>query len=181
MYLRIMSYTIDWLINTYMGFFKEYGMAEDNIREEFEAWKNKTQRDDVKDFLWYVFQQMVLIIPQQTFPHTEQQHRLLKNVYFKMWELRRIFEGKKANHIMKLKLFHEIKANYFQASTPLKVEVISGGCCPFCDSLDGKLYSFEEVLKEQPLASSRCTQKSGCTCTYAFVPQRDANGRLILD
>ena len=174
-----MSYTIDWLVKKYMSFFTEYGITEQNIREQYEVWKNKSNRDDAKHYLWFVFQQMVILIPTQTEQDSPRQHRLLRDVYFKMGEFMVTIEKKNGNHVKHLMLYHEIKGNDYQSTIELKIRIISGHCCPFCDALDKRELTFEEVLNDQPLASNKCTRQYGCNCTYAYFPQRDAAGNVI--
>jgi hypothetical protein len=176
-----MTQTIDWLVQAYMPFFRIYGMTEENVRDTFEEWKQQSKNDSVKDYLWYVFQQMLQIIPTQVSPDTEAYHDLIKAVYKQMWEFLVRVENKAGNHIKKQMHYHELELWKIQSRYKQVVEIISGQCCPYCDSLNGKTFSFDEILKLQPLASKQCTRKWGCNCCYVVIGVRDVEGRLIMD
>jgi hypothetical protein len=175
-----MTYDIDWLISSYMPFFKKFGMNEPNLRAEYEIWKGKTKNDRVKDYLWYIFQEMLMAVAKQ-FKTEKDFYTYNRDIYFKMWEFRIRVEKKKDNRL--LQSIHEcdVRLYMIDISYQFKVEMITGHCCSYCDSLDGKQVTPEDYLQNKYLASDQCTRESGCNCTVTSVSIRDANGRLILN
>ena len=51
-----------------------------------------------------------------------------------------------------------------------KVDILAdSSSCERCLELDGKVFSIDDALKENPLPVERCTHKYGCRCTYLPV------------
>jgi len=64
---------------------------------------------------------------------------------------------------------HEIQeimalGSVFSSRSVSAVKVVSGGCCPPCDALDDRCYSFSQALNELPIP--RVCTASWCTCTW---------------
>lgn len=168
---------LDWLITEYMPFFSEFGMTEENVRGYYETW-SKNRPALIKDYLWFIFQSLLYESAKQS--KTEQELYKYQNmIYMEMLWFRRKVEKVKANEILQLALASLVRKTISETNFQLKVEIISGHCCPYCDNLNQHMFSSEEVLKNQYLGSRDCTNPQGCNCTYAFVPMRDEDDNLI--
>jgi hypothetical protein len=171
------EYTIDWMLKNYMSFFQEFGMDETNIRHNFPIW-SKNRPPLVKDYLWYIFQLLLIESAKQSMG---EQALLLnqRKIYATMLDFRRRIEHKPANEILQLMLKADVRRNQLESSVKYKVVIISGNCCPYCNSLNEKQFEFEEVLANQYLGSIHCTRERGCICAYGYEALRDKNSRLI--
>lgn len=178
--MAIKKITLDWIIDNYMEYFKQFQLTEQNIRTYFEEWKSGKDVVLPKDFLWHIFQLIVQAIAKQA---TSEEQLCLKNmeVYWKMWEFLVKVENRNGDHVLRSKFKNELRLWQLEEKTfKQQVEIISGHCCPFCNSLDGKIMSIEEALESQPLASKQCTRKWGCNCCYSVTGVRDSEGRLVM-
>jgi hypothetical protein len=173
------EFTIDWLVQKYLRFFDKFGMTEEDIRTHYEEWKEKSENDSVKDYLWYLFQVLLGETAKQI-NNDADFHKNNFEIYSRMWELRVLIEEKKDNQLVRLR--EESRVMGEAASLPFVVEaqVISGHCCPYCDDLDQKTFAVEEVLRNHFIGSNECTREWGCNCRYQTVPKWDAEGNAIL-
>lgn len=167
---------LDWVIKTYMPFFSQFGMTEENVRNYYIVWSGNRPALP-KDYVWFIFQKLLFETAKQS--KTEQELYKYQNIiYSEMVWFRRRVENTKANEILQLSLSALIRKSISEVDFQIKIEIISGHCCSYCDKLNGQLFSTEDVLKNQYLGSAKCSNTKGCNCTYAFVPQRDKNGNL---
>jgi hypothetical protein len=172
--------TLEWIIEKYLSYFQTFHLTEDALRTYYSQFKSLLPTASDGDFLWHVFQLIVKEIAKQS--HSEEQlYRLNEGVYLKMWEYLVTVENKNGNHVMRLHNENQLRLWQLQFQLKFKwhIVIISGHCCPYCDSLDEKELTFEEALEQQPLASKHCTRELGCNCCYVTRASRDANGRLI--
>lgn len=162
-------FDIEWVIRNYLPFFSEFGMTEQSLRDSYITWSSKRPKL-AKDYVWFLFQNLLF----ETAKQSETQQELFKHhntIYSEMLLFRRKIERKKANEILQLFLSNLIKKTIAETNFILKVQIISGHCCPYCDSLNGQITSVEETLKKMQLGSKNCSNLKGCNCTYAFVPK----------
>ena len=171
-------WTIERVAKEYLPFFTKFGVTESEIYKLYHSW-DLTQKKDIKDFVWYLFQSILENVGRSSSSLTEL-HSKQKEIYSQMLFFRRKFYKAKANEILQLFLESDIESHFAETSLILKIEIISGYCCPYCNELNGKVFSYKEVMENKYLGSQKCTNELGCNCTYAFQPQRDKNGRLIL-
>ena len=128
---------LDWLIKKYMPFFQQFGMEEKNIRSHYLKW-SENRPALVKDYLWFIFQQLLFESAKQS--HSESD--LYKNqviIYSEMLDFRRRIEKAKANEILQLRFEAEIRQVTSDTNLLLEIEIISGYCCPYCDSLNNQI------------------------------------------
>jgi len=100
---------------------------------------------------------------------------MLEITYFKMAnqlkeEKGSVKEIKKLKKLgNKMKLIHhqnELK-NYFRSSVVRGVEILADqSSCKKCKKLDGKEFSLQKALKENPLPVNDCEHYYGCRCVY---------------
>ena len=174
---KINDLTIDSVLKKYALFFSKYGLTESKIRNGYKVWSGSgTTR--VNDYVWHLFQSLLLETAKQS--HTAAELYLnQRDIYFEMLYFRRKYEKDKANEILQLFLNAGLNKTLVETSLDLKVEIISGHCCEYCNSLNQKMYEPSDVIKNQYLGSNKCSNPKGCNCTYGFVPTRDSNDRLI--
>ncbi|WP_157687452.1 hypothetical protein [Pedobacter psychrophilus] len=137
------------------------------------------QKCSVNDFVWSLFQQLLIISASKAKSEYEL-YRSQWEIYASMLNFRRNFEKSKANEILQLHLNAYIQMSNFENRLDLKCEVLSGFCCDYCDSLNGVKFEINDVIKNQYLASTKCTNEKGCNCCYGLVPERDSQGFAIV-
>lgn len=172
------EWTLDTIITKYSSFFIQFGLNELHIRKSYENW-NKGESQNIKDFLWFLFQSLLYNVENNSSSEVDKYSKQ-RIIYLQMVDFKRRFEKKKANEILQLFFETDIKLNFTRSNISLKAMIVSGCCCPYCDSLNQKTFTCEEVLNKKYLGSINCTNERGCNCCYAFVSQRDEKGRLIL-
>lgn len=170
----------DRAIKSYGQTFESYGLSISELNRRFEKNLKQNQNSSSKDFIWSQFQELLLKAGQQAKSEYELYEGQWK-IYAAMLDFRRRIEKSKANEILQLHLKAYVQMSNAQSRLNLKCKIISGACCEFCDSLNGKKYEIDEVLGKQFLGSENCTNERGCNCCYALVPERDSNNRLILN
>lgn len=169
-------WTIDRVVKEYLSFFTKFGVTESEIHESYHSW-DLTQTKDVKDFVWYLFQSILEDVGRSS-SSLRELHSKQRDIYYQMLFFRRKFGKAKANEILQLFLESDIESNFANTNLSLKIKIISGYCCPYCNELNGKVFSYKEVMENKYLGSQKCTNEHGCNCTYAYIPQRDKNGKL---
>lgn len=170
--------TINWIITNYLDYLKQFQLDEISIRHHFDEWK-KEKKAKANKYLWYIFEKVREAISKQATSEI-QRCRLNAELFKKMWEYKIKIENKNANDILKLQFENQLHVLKLEQTVyRLEIEVISGHCCLFCNSLNGKKLSLEEALSKQPLASDQCTRQWGCNCCYAENFARDSNNRFI--
>lgn len=170
---------IDWIITNQMNFLEKFGLYESVIRQYYEDWKKLQPEASANDYLWHVFQTLLDSVVEK-FNTEEQLYELNFEIYSKMREFLVKVEKRNANHILKMMNENQLRLWKIRANFKSEVEIISGHCCEFCDSLNNKRISFEEAIEKRYLASKNCTNKYGCNCCYSQVSVKDENGNLIL-
>jgi hypothetical protein len=170
--------TLDWMINNYLDFFKEFGMEEDNIRSHFEYWA-QNRKPLVADFLWYTFNYLHKEIATRPIP-LEIRADYNWKLNLKMYEFVRKIENRNANHLYRLVWEAKIIYSYYQ-SFPIKqlINIYSKGCCSYCEQFYGLQVEMDDVLKNRYIGSRHCTRDKGCSCIYTTTGARDENGRLL--
>ena len=170
---------INWLLKNYSELFNEVGITNNSIIEYQIDYQSKTGNDSILNFLWSLFN--ISLVTSAKNAKTEY------DLHFKNWKLyaamlqfRRKHEKSKANEILQLQLKSGLLMSNAQSNTKLVVEVISGHCCEYCNSLDTKVFPIDDVLKNQYLGSDSCTNPNGCNCCYAELCAKDENGKIIM-
>jgi len=170
---------IEWVIKNHFPFLQKFGLDEAKIREHYEVWKVGKISISINNYFWYILQNIIAAIPVQV-SSEEQMYQLNYDTYFIMWEFLAYVESKNANHVKKLMHQNELKLwRLKQTNFKVEVVIISKGCCDYCESLNGKLISFEEALDKEYLASDKCSREKGCNCCYSVLNSIDENGELI--
>ncbi len=171
--------TIEWLINNHLPFLEKFGLDEKKIRDYYETWKVGKQSISINDYFWHILQKIIEQIAVQSQDEI-QACELNIETYFIMWNFLRKVERKNANHVFKAMQLNKLRLAELQ-SGPYKKEVIflSGHCCPYCNELNGKKFSFEEMIQGEYLGSSNCTNEYGCNCIFVTQSCRDEQGRFI--
>jgi hypothetical protein len=82
------------------------------------------------------------------------------------------------NKEIRADILRQLKANYYE-SLKCDVIIISGHCCPYCNSLNDNKFPIEEIFEDMKVQTDKCTRNKGCNCCVAFEPLRDKVGRLI--
>jgi hypothetical protein len=164
--------TIDWIIDNYIDFFKDYGIDEKFIRSGYEGYLAGKPEILPRDFLWAIFNHLLMQCAEQC-KTKEQLYRHQRDIYSQMLGFERRHENKKAHQMVKTYIMSDINYNLAISDSPLMVEVIGGHCCPYCDKLSGKTYSIPEIKKSFPIANSKCTNPYGCNCGIAVIPDDD--------
>ena len=173
------EFTIDWLLQKYARFFETFGMSEDDIRLHFEEWKEKTDKESVKDYLWYLLQVLLGETAKQVTNEADF-HKNNFEIYARMWELRVLIEEVRDNQLVRLREESRVMGEVASLPFVVDVQVLSGHCCPYCDALDQQTFSVEDVLRNHFIGSEKCTREWGCNCRYQTVPKWDAEGNAIL-
>jgi hypothetical protein len=173
-----MTYDLDWLFTNYLDFFKVYGMEESDVRNHFQKWKESRKAPTVNDYLWYIFNHLQMETAKQA-SNEVQLYSSLRLIDMNMAMFLKLHEKRNANHIMRSMFRNDILLNEAQSNIKLQVKIVSGACCPHCDSFNEKIMTIEEALENLPIASDICTKHLGCNCGLAYVPVRDTFGRIV--
>jgi len=174
------SITFERFVRKYGNIFNSYGISNTELNEKYQNYLTQKGKGRINDYVWSQFQELLLIAAGKS--NTEYEfYKGQWEIYLSMADFRRRIEKSKANEIWSLMLNAKLRMHLSQSSVRLykKIVVSSGHCCEYCDSLNNKQFEIEDVLENQYLGSTNCTREYGCNCGYAFVPQRDKNGRLI--
>ena len=174
-----MDYNIDWLISDYGKFLEKFGLDESSVRQHYPEWQSRAGGGSAKDYLWYLFQ----VILGETAKQVKDPVDLEKNnleLYSAMWFFRTHVEGQKADALQQL--INDTKVRLWQLELPFyfKVKMVSGNCCPYCNSLNGQLFEASDILNHEAFLVGDCTNDKGCNCTIAPVAERDDAGKIVL-
>lgn len=170
---------INWLLKNYSELFNGIGITNNSIIEYQKDYQSKTSNDNVLNFLWSLFNRSLIVSAQNAKTEYDLHFQNWK-LYAAMLQFRRKYEKSKANEILKLQLKSGLLMSDAQSDVKLIVEVMSGHCCEFCNSLDNKVFPIADVLKNQYLGSDSCTNPKGCNCCYAALCAKDDNGKFIM-
>lgn len=105
---------------------------------------------------------------------TEKDYGKLSSSYY---ELALILEeeGREYFHVLKLSSIMRLKELRKQGWK--EVEILSCGCCSYCESLNGKRLTIEQALKELPIPHRDCPHENTVFCTCSYEPA----GELPID
>ena len=170
--------SIDWLLTTYMPFFETLKMDRPNLEFVYNQWKELHPNSRANDFIWYIFNELLLIIAKQAKTELEL-YKYQRDVYFEMVFFLKKIESRNANHILKPYTYCVLKVAKFSPLF-LKAEVIADPRCEVCKTLK-YLAPIDQALTDRIIPLENCPNPLGCTCSYAFVSERDENGKLILN
>jgi hypothetical protein len=169
-----MTYDLNWLVENYASFFEKFGIGQNALRQHFDEWKEKTGRDSVKDYLWYLFHVLLGETEKQVTTASDL-HRNLHEIYLLMLEFRVNIEGQKDNQLVQLIIKNRIRQWQEDLPYPFRLQAVSINCCSYCESINGQIFEAEQVLQNPHFASEQCTKESGCSCGYIPVAVMDTN------
>ncbi|PKQ46245.1 hypothetical protein [Confluentibacter flavum] len=140
------------------------------------------------DFLWLLFNKSILINGEM-FGQTGDELLFYQNnynLYINMAYFRRE-EGassKIVRKFMRLGFESQNKADKLSAKKSIfkmKVTAITNinGTCEYAKSVHAKEYEVDNFLNECHIATDKCTNEFGCSCTFALSPLRDEKGHFI--
>lgn len=167
---------IEWVIKNYSSFFENFKMDEANVITVYNDWKLMNPNKRINDFIWAMFNELLLRIAKQAKTETEL-YKYQRIVYGEMVYFLKRIESRNANYIVKL--FQNCVLNE-AALSPLflKAEVLTDSRCEVCKNFK-YIAPIEQALKDSVIPLNNCPNPLGCTCCYAFQSERDKNGRLI--
>lgn len=143
----------------------------------FETYKTKQSQASVNDFIWYIFNILLSENSRQS-TNIDKLYETKIEILLKMWEFVKRYEGKKGNDI--LQDVEKIRMEKYKLLPfKVKLKIVSGHCCSFCDALKDKEFTIEEYLQQQPIGSDNCTRDGGCNCRTIAEAIRDASGELV--
>jgi hypothetical protein len=175
----ILKFSLEWVVKYYLDFLMKFGIDEKELTKRYYEFHSAKIQLNNKDFIWYIFQNLLLensnIIKSET-----EFYRNLRDIYFQMVYFRRKHEKTKANEILQLAFEAELKINENESRLDLEVVIISGHCCDYCDSLNNKKFTLKEVFDKKFLGSENCKNERGCNCCYALIAKQDENGFAII-
>lgn len=177
----MVTYTLEKMLTDYRHIYDHFGMNEYNILCQFGVWAKK-RSPIVSDYAWYIFNMLLEKNAEITDNERDREYRNAM-LYGAMVYFRREVENADRASINKIQRpFNTSTLNYqlmdLGQAGHFLIEIVSGQCCPFCDTLDGRKYEIEDYLKNEYLASPKCTRESGCNCCFSLLPKRDKNGHL---
>jgi len=150
---------------------------ESIVRKYFTNYIKKKPNSSKEDFLWALLQFLLI----KTSKTAKDEYEMYKNhsyIYFNMARFRMDYENEKDHRLFQLGINNQIKS-YGGTGYEMQVRVISGHCCEYCDSLNGKRFDLDYAIKNKPFDLEKCTREFGCNCGTAGVPKKDKDGRLI--
>ena len=163
-----MTYSIDWLVQHYASFFDSFGIESRTLVSHFAEWKEKSNSDSVRDYLWYLFHVLLGETKKQITNATDY-HRNLHEIYLKMLEFRVSVEEQKDNQLVQLIIRNKIQQWQYELPYPFHLQAISLNCCPYCERINGQFFEPEQVIEDPYFASAHCTNEQGCSCGYIPV------------
>lgn len=174
------KFSLEWILDKYSWFFESIKIPDRLVQDKYSDYFKSQPNGNGKDFLWSLFQ-FLIIETSETSNNMQEIYRIHERIYYEMASFRRKHEKIRANEILRLGF-----DSYLQGCEPSrffieKVEIISGGCCEYCDSLNGKRMDLEVARKNRYLASEQCTREYGCNCCYGYSAERDSDGNLIIN
>lgn len=174
------KFSLEWILDEYSYFFNMINIPISLVREKYIEFSEKQTNNNGKDFLWSLFQFLII----ETSNNSKDEHEMYsrhEQIYYKMTSFRRKYENSKSNDILQLGFDSYLNSLEPIGNIRMKVQIISGHCCDYCNSLNGKRIDLEDAKKNRYLASEKCTREYGCNCCYGYSPELDENGNLIFE
>lgn len=169
--------TIDTMLHNYINWFSKFQMDEGNIRRVYETYTIKQPQSSVNDSTWHIFNILLGESVSQN-NNIDKLYQTQIEILLKMLEFVKRYERRKGNDI--LQKVEKIRMEQYKLFPfEIKVKIIPGQCCSFCDALKNKEFTIKEYLQQQPVGSDNCIRDSGCNCRTMAEGVRDASGRLI--
>ena len=131
---------------------RDVGFTENVIYER------RRHSTNIKDALWSICNERLL-------ENRKQNKWNDAIILYQLMEWLLVLEGRSANHIVKKRLYLQLQQYKKQGVSLIIIVVPLEESCEACRALDGKEYSIDEALKEQPLPPEGCTCLR-CLCTY---------------
>lgn len=166
-----MTYDLAWLVKNYADFFSDFGIEQPVLLAHYDEWKLQSNDRSVTGYLWYLFH-VLLGETQKQMTNRVDYHRNLHDIYVKMLEFRVGVEKQNGNKIVQAIIKNRILQWQLEMAAPFRLQAISLDCCAFCESINGKDFSPEEVLENPHFASDQCSKEGACSCGYSSITQK---------
>lgn len=163
-----MTKDLDWLVKEYGAFFEKFGIDKGAIQAHYEEWKEQSGQSAVTDYLWYLFHVLSGETKKQV-DNPSDLHRNLHEIYLLMLEFRVNVEGQKDNALVQLIIKNRIRQWQAELPYPFHLQAVSLNCCSHCESINGQVFTPEQVMHNTHFATQDCTKETGCSCGYMPV------------
>jgi len=173
--------TLKWAFKKHLqpyvlSFFK---VDESFVKSYYNSYIKEQPNGDKYNFLWALYQHLIIETSKLDLTIYELNHAH-SMIYFHMATFRRTYEDVLANDIFQLALDCSVNSYEPVDGFKMAVSIITAtDCCDYCNSMNGKRIDIEDMLLNKPYQAIICTNNRGCRTTFAYVPSRDKNGRLI--
>ena len=85
------KFSLEWILDEYSSFFNSIKIPEDLIREKFIEFFEKQPKSNGKDFLWSLFQ-FIIIETSDNSKDVREMHSSHEQIQYQMARFRRIYE-----------------------------------------------------------------------------------------
>lgn len=155
---------------------KVIGLNEQQLEEDFKQYQKMQPDATVKDYMWSLFNRMIL--------NTAGDYSTQSGIYHSMAAFVAEYDGKNGNKYKRKSLAQEVNKAQMEAvrssqSAVWELEIIADPDCEHAKYLDGNKLPITNDLV-LPLANDNCTREF-CRCTTSIVPKRDEDGRIIFN
>lgn len=153
---------------------KVLGLSEQQLDEDFKQYQKMQPDASVKDYMWSLFNRMIL--------NTAGNYLTQSGIYHSMAVFVAEYDGENGNKFKRMSLAQEVNNAQIETaggsqSVIWELEIIADPDCEHAKSLDGTKFPITSDLV-LPLANDDCTREF-CRCTTSRVPKRDEDGRII--
>ncbi len=134
----------------------EFGATEADYRKHKDMLVRRFGKEPAyQDIVWSIYNELI--------SKNIKDFHMLNMIYYQMaWFLKD--EGKPFVHVLKLKHKMDLLRYKQEGSIITEVDIDATACCDKCKPLNGKVYSIETALKEEPIPYENCDQF--CMCSY---------------
>lgn len=159
---------LDWLVKEYGVFFQKFGIDKTALQSHYNEWKGQSGQSAVTDYLWYLFHVLIGETKKQVASPSDL-HRNLHEIYLLMLEFRVNVEGQKDNALVQLIIKNRILQWQAELPYPFHLQAVALNCCAHCESINGQVFTSEQVMHNTHFATEACTKETGCSCGYMPV------------
>ena len=166
--ILLMTYDTAWMVKRYGDFFEKFGIDDKALLAHFDEWKAESNDDSVTNYIWYLFHVLLGETRKQVTSQPDY-FRSVHEIYLMMLEFRVGVEGQKDNSLVQAIIKNRIRLWQTELPYSFQLQAISLNCCDFCESINGQVFTAEEVLHHTHFATEKCTKEGGCSCGYIPV------------
>lgn len=160
-------------------------LTDDDIGTLFKEWE-LNNGVNYNDFLWLLLNKSMMVNAEKMANGNNPNfYNNKEQIYYNMAHFRRNEGGTKEsiNKLIRLAFESSVEGakSHIESSVEYEINVIANikGKCEYARSEYLKKYEVNEFLDKCFIATDKCTNENGCSCSVGHTVKRDSNGRNI--